>query len=72
MLLYIIYKIMFFCLEKHIMGDSRPEGERNFWNGKESVTAKVYSIHNCTAGGKESVIAKVYTTVQPGEGVCYS
>jgi len=22
------------------MGDSRPEGERNFWNGRESVTAK--------------------------------
>ena len=21
------------------MGDSRGEGERNFWNGKESVTA---------------------------------
>jgi len=21
------------------MGDSRPEGERNFWNGRESVTA---------------------------------
>ena len=22
------------------MGDSRPEGERNFWNGREAVTAK--------------------------------
>ena len=28
------------------MGDTRAEGERNFWNGKESVTANQKSIFN--------------------------
>lgn len=28
------------------MGDTRAEGERNFWNGKESVTATNSSIFN--------------------------
>jgi hypothetical protein len=26
------------------MGDSRPEGERNFWNGREAVTARPQNI----------------------------
>ena len=31
----------FFLMEfSDKMGDSRPEGERNFWNGREAVTAK--------------------------------
>ena len=26
------------------MGDSRPEGERNFWNGREAVSAKPQNV----------------------------
>ena len=27
------------------MGDARPEGERNFWDGREAVTAKKSSVN---------------------------
>lgn len=44
------------------MGDTRAEGERNFWNGKESVTATQKSMFN-----KKSLNAMEVSDLQ-GEG----
>ena len=32
------------------MGDARPEGERNFWDGREAVTARNKSVNLHEAG----------------------